>query len=70
LYSSTIASVADTGLRPVGRWWRESWRKSFLELLREAIANLRRLAIMGNVGTSGVMLEMGEIERTARRLGI
>jgi putative ABC transport system substrate-binding protein len=41
-----------------------------LELLREAITNLRRLAIMGNVGTPGVMLEMGEIERTARWLGI
>jgi putative tryptophan/tyrosine transport system substrate-binding protein len=41
-----------------------------LELLREAITNLRRLAMMGNVGTPGVVLEMGEIERTARGLGI
>ena len=41
-----------------------------LELLREVVTNLRRLAIMGNVGTPGVVLEMGEIERTARALGI
>src|SRR3974390_1777116 len=41
-----------------------------LELLREAITSLRRLAIIGNVGTPGVVLEMSEIERTARWLGI
>jgi putative tryptophan/tyrosine transport system substrate-binding protein len=41
-----------------------------LELLREIITNLRRLAIMGNVDTPGVVLEMGEIERTARAVGI
>ena len=41
-----------------------------LGLLREIVTNLRRLAIMGNVDTPGVVLEMGEIERTARALGI
>ena len=41
-----------------------------LELLREVVTNLRRLAIMGNVGTPGVMLEMAEMERAARALGI
>jgi putative tryptophan/tyrosine transport system substrate-binding protein len=41
-----------------------------LELLREVVTNLRRLAIMGNVDTPGVVLEMGEIERTGRALGI
>jgi ABC-type uncharacterized transport system substrate-binding protein len=41
-----------------------------LELLREVVTDLRRLAIMGNIDTPGVVLEMGEIERTARELGI
>ena len=41
-----------------------------LELLREIVTNLRRLAIIGNIDTPGVVLEMGEIERTARALGI
>jgi putative ABC transport system substrate-binding protein len=41
-----------------------------LELLREVVTNLRRLAIMGNVGTPGVVLEMAEMERAARALGI
>src|SRR5262249_6415872 len=34
------------------------------------VSNLRRLAIIGNIDTPGVVLEMGEIERTARALGI
>jgi putative ABC transport system substrate-binding protein len=41
-----------------------------LELLREVVTNLRRLAIMGNVGTPGVVLEMAEMARTARALGV
>ena len=41
-----------------------------LELLREAIISLRRLAIMGNVSSPGVVLEMGEIKRTTLGLGI
>ncbi len=41
-----------------------------LDLLREIVTNLRSLAIMGNIDTPGVMLEMGEMERTARALGI
>jgi putative ABC transport system substrate-binding protein len=41
-----------------------------VELLREAIGSLRLLAIMGNIGTPGVLLEMGEIERLASKLGI
>jgi putative ABC transport system substrate-binding protein len=41
-----------------------------LELLREAITSLRRLAIMGNVASPGVVLEIGEIETAARGLGV
>ncbi len=41
-----------------------------LELLREAVTNLRRLAIMGNVETPGVLLEKREIEDAARASAI
>jgi putative tryptophan/tyrosine transport system substrate-binding protein len=41
-----------------------------LELLREVIPGLRRLAIMGNVGYRGSVLEMGEVQATARTLGL
>ena len=41
-----------------------------LELLREVVPNLRRLAIMANVGAPGAVIEMREISATARALGL
>jgi putative ABC transport system substrate-binding protein len=41
-----------------------------LDLLREVVPGLRRLAIMGNAGYSASMLEMGEVEAAARALGL
>ena len=41
-----------------------------LELLREVVPGLRRLAIMANVGTPCAVLEMGEVEAAARTLGL
>ena len=41
-----------------------------LELLREVVPNLRRLAIMANVGAPGAVLEMREVQAAARTLGI
>jgi putative tryptophan/tyrosine transport system substrate-binding protein len=41
-----------------------------LELLREAVPDLRRLAIMANVGNPASVLEMGEVQTTARTLGL
>ena len=41
-----------------------------LELLREVVPGLRRLAIMANVGYPAAVLEMGEVRATAGRLGI
>jgi putative ABC transport system substrate-binding protein len=41
-----------------------------LELLREAVSNLGRLAIMANAGSPGAVLEMREVEGTARTLGL
>jgi putative ABC transport system substrate-binding protein len=41
-----------------------------LELLREVVPRLRRLAIMGNVGYPDAVLAMGEAQATARTLGL
>jgi ABC-type uncharacterized transport system substrate-binding protein len=41
-----------------------------LELLREVIPGLRRLAIMANVGNPQTALEMGEVQTAARTLGL
>jgi putative ABC transport system substrate-binding protein len=41
-----------------------------LELLREVIPGLRRLAIMANFGYPASVLEMREVEATARALGL
>jgi putative tryptophan/tyrosine transport system substrate-binding protein len=41
-----------------------------LELLREVVPNLRRLAILANVGHHTSMLEMDEVQAAARKLGI
>jgi putative tryptophan/tyrosine transport system substrate-binding protein len=41
-----------------------------LELLREMVPGLRRLAIMANAGSPGAVLEMGEVQAAARALGL
>ena len=41
-----------------------------LEFLREVVPGLRRLAIMANVGYPAAVLEMGEVQATARTLGL
>src|SRR5262249_53264719 len=41
-----------------------------LELLREVVAGLRRLAIIGNVGNPPTVLEIGEVQAAARTLGL
>src|SRR5262245_38678617 len=41
-----------------------------LELLREIVPNLRRLAIMANVGNPAAMLELSEVQAAARTLGL
>jgi len=40
------------------------------ELLREIVPDLRRLAVMGDVDYSAVLLEMREVETAARTLGL
>jgi putative ABC transport system substrate-binding protein len=41
-----------------------------LEILREVVPGLRRLAIMGNIGFPDAVLEMKEIQSTAKMLGV
>jgi ABC-type uncharacterized transport system substrate-binding protein len=41
-----------------------------LELLREVVPGLGRLAIMGNVGNPLSVLELGEVQAAARQLGV
>jgi putative tryptophan/tyrosine transport system substrate-binding protein len=41
-----------------------------LELLREILPDLRRLAILTNIDNSGAMLEASEVAATARSLGL
>jgi putative tryptophan/tyrosine transport system substrate-binding protein len=41
-----------------------------LELLREAVPGLRRLAILGNVGYRAAVIEMDEVKAAARALGL
>jgi putative tryptophan/tyrosine transport system substrate-binding protein len=41
-----------------------------LELLREVLPSLRRLAIMANIGSPIGVLEMGDVQAAARTLGI
>jgi putative ABC transport system substrate-binding protein len=41
-----------------------------LELLREVLPRLRRLAIIGNVGSPQAVLEMGEVQAGARTFGL
>jgi putative ABC transport system substrate-binding protein len=41
-----------------------------LELLREVVPDLHRLAILANVGTTGAVLEMREVQALAAKLGL
>jgi ABC-type uncharacterized transport system substrate-binding protein len=41
-----------------------------LELLREVVPGLRRLAILANIGNPAVMVDMGEVQVAARTLGL
>jgi putative tryptophan/tyrosine transport system substrate-binding protein len=41
-----------------------------LELLREVVPNLRRLAIMANIGNPASDLELGEVKAAAHTLGL
>jgi len=68
--SNLVASLA----RPGGNVTGLSLQKTDLadkrlELLREVVPGFRRLAIMANIGNPPSVLEMREVQATARKLG-
>src|SRR5262245_46469402 len=69
--SGLVASLARPGGNVTGLSLQQTDLASKrLELLREVVPGLRRLAILGNVGNPVVVLEMGEVQTAARTLGL
>ena len=57
-------------MRPDYRCRRRTLSGKRLELLREVVPNMRRLAILGNVDYAASVLEMNEVQAVAGRLGV
>jgi putative ABC transport system substrate-binding protein len=69
--SGLVASLARPGGNVTGLSVQQSEvAGKRLGLLHEVLPNLRRLAILANVGFSESVLEMGEVQAAARSLGI
>jgi putative ABC transport system substrate-binding protein len=69
--SGLVASLARPGGNVTGLSLQQAdLGAKRLELLREVVPNLDRLAIMANVGTPGAVSEMNEVEAAARTLGL
>jgi putative tryptophan/tyrosine transport system substrate-binding protein len=70
LGSSLVASLARPGGNVTGLSMQQpDLASKRLELLREVVPGLRRLTILGNVGYPSAVVEMGEVQATARTLG-
>ena len=66
-----VASLARPGGNVTGLSLQQADTASKrLELLREVVPDLRRLAIMGNFGNPSTMLELGEVQAAARKFGL
>ena len=69
--SGLVASLARPGGNVTGLSFQATdLAGKRLELLREVLPGFRRLAILSNVGNPAAMLEMGEVQATARTLGV
>ena len=69
--SGLVASLAQPGGNVTGLSVQSTELASKrCELLREILPDLRRMAVIGNVGYSAVPLEMREVETVARTLGL
>ena len=69
--AGVVASLARPGGNVTGLSIQQTDTASKrLELLREVVRNLGRLAIMGNAGAPGAVLEIREVQATARTLGL
>src|SRR6476469_8885430 len=66
-----VASLARPGGNVTGMSMQQTdLAAKRLELLREVVPGLRRLAILANVGGPAVVLDMREVEAAARTLGL
>jgi putative ABC transport system substrate-binding protein len=71
LGSGLVASLSRPGGNVTGLSTQQTDTASKrIELFREMVPGLRRLAIMGNVGSPAVVLELSEVQSTARALGL
>jgi putative ABC transport system substrate-binding protein len=69
--SGLVASLSRPGGNVTGLSTQQTDTASKrIELFREMVPGLRRLAIMGNVGNPSVELELSEVQSTARALGL
>jgi putative ABC transport system substrate-binding protein len=69
--SGLVASLARPGGNVTGLSLQQTdLAAKRLELLREVVPGLRQLAIMGNVGSPMIVLELREVHSTARSLGL
>ena len=69
--SGLVASLARPGGNVTGLSLQQTdLAGKRLELLREVVPGLRRLAIMANVGNPAAVLEMREVQAAARTLGL
>jgi putative tryptophan/tyrosine transport system substrate-binding protein len=70
-FRSVVASLSPPGGNITGQSLQQTdTAGKRLELLREVVPGLRRLAIKANVSTPGAVLEMREVQATARALGL
>src|SRR6516162_555498 len=68
--SNLVASLARPGGNVTGLSHQKvDTASKRLELLREVVPGFRRLAIMANIGNPALVLEMREVQATARKLG-
>jgi putative tryptophan/tyrosine transport system substrate-binding protein len=69
--SGLVASLAQPGGNITGLSLQQADAAGKrLELLREVLPDLRRLAIMANVGSRGAAIDLAETETAARRFGL
>jgi putative tryptophan/tyrosine transport system substrate-binding protein len=69
--SGLVASLARPGGNVTGLSLQQTdLAGKRLELLREVVPNVRRVAIMANVGAANSVLELGEVQAAARTLGL
>jgi putative tryptophan/tyrosine transport system substrate-binding protein len=68
--SGVVATLARPGGNATGLSLQQTDVASKVELLRDAVPGLRRMAILVNVGNANAVLELGEVQAAAGTLGL